>query len=175
MSDHFEFEIVDPPKVEEKKPTEAEKASLFESILMGKDITTKVTTSRGDFVVKYPTGKDLGTIDRIKAMRRNGISADSFDALAGYTSTVYATLDVVVIKGPEWFEKAKKDKPNFSFEGVPDDELINELYSRALDFRNNVQGRIKSEREDTKEASFAGPKETVDDGAISGIAHGPTT
>ena len=53
-----------------------------------------------------------------------------------------ATLDVMVVSGPRWFEDAKKANPNFSFLEAPSREFLAELYGKAHTFRENVERRL---------------------------------
>ena len=66
-----------------EKPTkelnENEKINMFNSIVMGKDVTEKISTSRGEFKVKYPRARDIQQIGRLQALRLNGIPIECFD------------------------------------------------------------------------------------------------
>lgn len=132
-------------KLETKEPSlETEKINeLFRSIVMGEDVTEIIKTKRGDFKVKFPRQRDLENIARLTAFRLNGIPASCFDAYSYNIMQQIATLDVVVISGPAWFELAKKENNNFSWRDIPSLPLIQEVYARAYEFRQKVQEQIE--------------------------------
>ena len=55
------------------------KADMFNSIVMGKDVTEIIKTSKGEFKVKYPRARDIQAIGRLQAYRLNGVSTECFD------------------------------------------------------------------------------------------------
>ena len=65
----MEYKIVDGENVEKKveKLTSDEREDLFTCLVMGKDVTSTVETSRGEFVVKFPKQKDVVSIGRVMA------------------------------------------------------------------------------------------------------------
>ena len=108
------MKIVDRINTQEQveKLTEEERDDIFTKLVMGKDVTEEMETSKGVFTVKYPKSKDALTIGRIAAFRRNFKPIEGFDAETEMINVMTATLDVVVVSGPRWFEAAKKVNAN---------------------------------------------------------------
>lgn len=135
-----------------EKPTkelnETQRVDMFNSIVMGKDVTEKIKTSRGDFKVKYPRARDLQQIGRLQALRLNGIPFECFDRNALALIQEVATLDVVVLEGPAWYENAKKENVNFSWADIPVQSYIQEVYAKAYEFRLKVQKLLESNDKD---------------------------
>ena len=127
-----------------KELNEEQRISLFNSIVMGKDITEKIKTSRGDFKIKYPRIRDIQQIGRLQALRLNGISADCFDQNVLALMQEIATLDIIVLEGPAWYENAKKENINFSWLDIPSQAFVQEVYAKAYEFRLKVQKLIES-------------------------------
>ena len=120
--------------------TAEQKTNLFISIVMGKDVTETIKTSRGDFKVKFPRMNDVQRIGRLQALRLNSIPAECFDANILALIQQIATLDVLVLEGPAWYENAKKEsKGNFSWGDIPLQSFIQEVYSALYGFRLKVQ------------------------------------
>lgn len=134
-------------KLEKKNEelNEEQKTSMFNSIVMGKDVTEMIKTSRGDFKVKYPRARDIQLIGRLQALRLNGISIDCFDKDVLALIQEIATLDVIVLEGPAWYENAKKENVNFSWLDIPSQAFIQEVYAKAYNFRLEVQKLIESD------------------------------
>jgi hypothetical protein len=170
MSD---FSVEDIPREKKIKETPQKDPDLFTAMLEGRTITKSFDTSRGTFKIKYPMGRDRIRIDQLKAIRRNGLPAATFDVSAMYNNEVFSTLDVVVIDGPEWWKNARAKDPDWSWEDCPDEELIIELYRLVDTFRGDIQVRIRQSRPAGKaELGKTGDTATsVDDGAFSGIAN----
>ena len=124
-----------------------EKSKLFYAMLNGQNVTDTIQTSRGDFFVKFPKQADLISISRIAAFMRGGLPASAFDAVSEYEIQKCATLDVMVISGPAWFENAHKKDKNFSWRDVPDAHFVNEVYAKALEFRQGVQNQLTGNKE----------------------------
>jgi hypothetical protein len=156
-------------KVEEL--TGEEKDDYFTQLVMGKDVTDEVDTSRGKFTIKYPKPKDLMTIGRISAYRRDYKPAAAFDRQTEMYNTMASTLDALVVSGPEWFEKAKKNK-NFSFLEVPSREFIAELYGKVYSFREEVDKRLDegTESDNQQVPAAKGADEAVDGGVFEGLS-----
>jgi len=137
----MEIDVVD--RIENKDPvekfTEGEKDDLFTQMIMGKDATYSVDTSRGNFKVKYPRAADIVTIGNLEAFRRNYKPVEGFDTGTEFINVMASTLDVIVVSGPPWFEEAKKANKKFSFLEVPDKEFLAELYSTAHSFRGEIE------------------------------------
>ena len=134
-------------KLENKEPelNEEQKVSMFNSIVMGKDVTETIETSRGSFKVKYPRARDIQQIGRLQALRLNGIPIECFDRNVLGLIQEIATLDVVVLEGPSWYENAKKENANFSWLDIPSQSFIQEVYAKAYEFRLKVQKLIESD------------------------------
>jgi hypothetical protein len=168
-----DFEIVDrPPEAEDKSAREAD---ILESLLSGKAIQKTLKTSRGDFIARFPNGGDRLKIDQMRALRRRGIPAESFDDVANSNNNIWSTLDVVIIDGPDWYKKAQKKPGGWSWEDGPDEELTVELFNLVRSFRLDVAEKIK-------QSKLGKPVETIEyspdaapmgDGAFSGLANGP--
>ena len=134
-------------KLEKKEETldETQRVDLFNSIVMGKDVTEIIHTSKGDFKVKYPRARDIQQIGKLQAYRLGGISSESFDKSILSMIQQIATLDVLVIEGPSWFENAKKENQNFSWLDVPSQAFIMEVFDLLYTFRLKVQKLIESD------------------------------
>ena len=136
-------------KLENKEElTETQKTNMFNSIVMGKDVTEIIKTSRGDFKIKYPRARDIQQIGRLQAFRLNGIPSECFDKNMLFLSQEIATLDVLVVEGPDWYENAKKENKNFSWLDIPSQEYIQEVYTLSYEFRLKVQELIESDIKD---------------------------
>ena len=138
------MEVVDHIDTQEQveKLTEEQRDDFFTKLVMGKDVTEEVETSKGIFTVKFPKSKDSLSIGRIMALRRNFKPVESFDSESEMINTMASTLDVVVVSGPKWFEDAKKTNSNFSFLEVPSRAFLAELYGKAYSFREKVEPRL---------------------------------
>lgn len=123
---------------------DTQKESMFNSIVMGKDVTETIKTSRGDFKVKYPRARDIQQIGRLQAIRLNGIPIECFDKNIIALMQEIATLDVIVLEGPAWFENAKKENVNFTWGDIPLQSYIQEVYAAAYTFRLKVQKLIET-------------------------------
>ena len=134
-------------KIENKNPelNETKRIDLFNSIVLGKDVTETIKTSRGDFKIKFPRARDIQQIGRLQALRLNGISIECFDKNVLALIQEIATLDVVVLEGPSWYENAKKENLNFSWLDIPSQAFIQEVYAKAYEFRLKVQKLIESD------------------------------
>lgn len=132
----------------ESKPEEldnVQKIDMFNSIVMGKDVTELIKTSRGEFKVKFPRARDIQQIGRLQALRLNGIPIECFDRNVLALIQEIATLDVVVIEGPAWYQNAKKANTNFSWLDIPSQSFIQEVYAKAYEFRLKVQKQLESD------------------------------
>ena len=134
-------------KIEKKEELldKSQQTSMFNSIVMGKDVTETIHTSKGDFKVKYPRARDIQQIGKLQAYRLGGVPIDSFDKNILAMMQQIATLDVLVIGGPSWYENAKKENPNFSWLEIPSQAYIMEVYALAYEFRLKVQKLIESD------------------------------
>lgn len=161
-------------KIEKKhnELNETERVDFFNSIVMGKEVTEKIKTSRGDFKVKFPRARDIQQIGRLQALRLNGIPIECFDQNVLALIQEVATLDVVVIEGPAWYENAKKENVNFSWLDVPSQSYIQEVYAKAYDFRLKVQKLLEPDNKDgNKELDSVSDAENNDSpGLFDGIS-----
>lgn len=151
--------------------TERQMNDLFYQLVRGKDITETVETKRGNFEVKFPKEKDIIKIGRLCALRRSGIAASNYDAATDQNIYVTSFLDIVVLGGPAWFENAKKENKNFSWEEMPDVDFVNDVYMKAYTFRNKVQEQLRAEADSghDKKSGDKNIPETVSDGLFEGI------
>jgi hypothetical protein len=156
-----------------EKLTDGQRDNFFTKLVMGKDVTEEVETSKGVFIIKYPKSKDLLTIGRIMSLRRNYKPVEAFDAESEMVNTMASTLDVVVVSGPKWFEDAKKANLNFSFLEVPGRTFLAELYSKAYSFREKVEPRLNQAEGsgDKRIPPKAGNDDAVDGGAFGGLSN----
>jgi hypothetical protein len=156
---------------------DGKKESLFFALLNGQTVTETIKTSRGGFEIKYPKQKDIISIGRVAAYMRSGIPAVNFDAAADYEIQKCASLDVMVSGGPAWFESAKKADKNFSWRNVPDAHFIDEVYAKALEFRQTIQKQLTGDREPVPEGingeDAGGLLPDVGDGVFSGVTSSP--
>lgn len=166
-----EFQITDEVRGEEVL-SEQQKDDIFYAIIMGKQITKIIHTSRGDFTLKFPKEKDRTAIDLLEASRRNGVAAESFTPIANSRLNEIATLDIVVIDGPAWYKAAKERNKKFSWGDMPDTEFVDSIFVEAWTFFQTVQSKFaeSKEPENTKSAESENVSETVGGGLFSGIA-----
>lgn len=170
------FEIVDRPLEDNQEIENSIKdIDLMEVLLSGKAIKKTLKTSRGNFVCLYPTGRDRLKMDQIRAIRRRGIPANTFDDMAEFNNNVWSTLDVVIIDGPEWYKNTKKNNPGWSWEEGPDEELTIELYNEVRSFRSDITEKIKQSPVGRPVERVELPADTtsMDDGTFSGITNRP--
>lgn len=160
--------------IEEKEEeiSEKQRDDIFYAIVMGKQITKVIKTSRGDFTVKFPKEKDRSAIDLLEASRRGGVAVESFSPAANSRLNEIATLDVVVIDGPDWYKAAKQRNKSFSWGDMPDTEFVDSIFVEAWTFFQKVQSRFSSDKEseNTENADEANVSETVGGGLFSGKA-----
>lgn len=149
---------------------ETQRVNMFTSIVMGKDVTETIKTSRGDFKVKYPRARDIQQIGKLQAYRLGGISAESFDKNVLTFIQEVATLDVLVLDGPDWFNNAKKENENFSWLDIPSQSFIMEVYSKLYTFRLKVQKCI--ETNDTEGSEGVAAVSDVKDNGSPGLFDG---
>ncbi len=120
-------------KLEDDKEYRAKAENYIRLLLSGDKVTEDVTYSGFTFKVAYPLPSDLRLIDQQMAKYCGGMRPGSFTPKALYTFEVYATLDHVVVDGPDWWKNlASSDK-------CPFDDLIAHLYRRWLRFYRKVR------------------------------------
>jgi len=151
--------------------TEEKKNDLFFTMLNGNTVEETVTTSKGDFVIKFPKQADLITIARVAAYMRAGIPAGNFDSAGEYEIQKCATLDVTVTSGPAWFDKIKKDR-NFSWRNMPDANFTDEVYAKALSFRQDVQAELRGIERDANNGIDEKGSEAIPSNVGSGLFSG---
>lgn len=139
----MQLEKIENVDIVEKEMSEAQKNDLFGNIIRGKDVTETISTSRGDFKVKFPRTKDLETIGRVLAFRLNGIPVQSVDPNVYALMQQIATLDVVVLSGPAWYENAKKEGKFTTWGDIPMQSYVQEVYGKAYSFRDKVQKELE--------------------------------
>jgi hypothetical protein len=156
-----------------EKLTEQEQDDLFTKLILGKDVTEVVDTSRGRFEMKFPKPKDILSIGRLAASRRNYKPSGAFDGESEMFNVMASTLDVVVINGPDWFESARITNKNFSFLEVPSREFIFELYGKASSFRVEVEECFVQDKKPVAKRVPAAKSAAgaVDSGAFEGLSN----
>jgi hypothetical protein len=152
--------------------TEEKRDDFFTKMVMGKDVTEEIETVRGKFTVKYPKPKDTIAIGKIAAYRRNYKPVEAFDVRSEEDNIITATLDVLVVSGPEWYETAKKTNQFFSFLEVPSRAFLTELYGKAYSFRGQVEKCLNEEERpaDQRVPAEKGADDAVDSGAFRGLS-----
>lgn len=138
----MQLEKIETVDIAEKEMSEAQKNNLFGNIIRGKDVTETISTSRGDFKVKFPRAKDLETIGRVLAYRLNGLNVQSMDPNVYNLMQQIATLDVIILSGPAWYENAKKEGNFKTWGDIPTQSYIEEVYGKAYSFRLKVQTEL---------------------------------
>jgi hypothetical protein len=167
-----DFEIVDrPPEVEDDKSVR--ETDILEALLSGKAVQKTLKTSRGDFIARFPDGSDRLKIDQLRALRRRGIPAESFDDAANANNNIWSTLDVVIVDGPDWYKNAKKKPGGWSWEDGPDEELTVELYNLVRVFRLDIAEKIRNSQfgRTVKESPVPSDSAPVGDGAFQGLTN----
>jgi hypothetical protein len=167
-------EFTDEIKSDKTEPiSEQKKDDYFFTMLSGKTVKEMISTTKGDFEVKFPKQNDLITIARLSAFMRAGMPAGSFDASGEYEILKCATLDTIIDNGPPWFNKIKKD-PDFSWRNMPDANFVDEVYAKALSFRKRVQAKLRGDKEvitaETPEKASGNVSADVGDGVFQGVA-----
>jgi len=113
---------------------------ILEQILEGKETIQEIKTNRGSFTISYALPRDLRKIEIEIARRMGGESESSFTPVQITNFRAYATLDYVITKAPEWWDKLE------SAEDCPDDDLIIQLYRGFLQFHKKTQKEISKSR-----------------------------
>lgn len=167
-----DFQIADEIIEKEEDVSEEQQNDIFYAIIMGKQITKVIHSSRGDFTVKFPKEKDRAAIELLEAGRRSGVSVASFSPAANSRLNEIATLDVVVIDGPAWYKNAKERNKKFSWGDMPDTEFVDSIFVEAWTFFQTVQSRFSEnkESENTENTHKADFPEAMGGGLFSGVA-----
>lgn len=152
--------------------SEVQQDDLFMAIVRGKDATEIITTSRGDFKVKFPKPRDLEAMARITANKLANIPASCFSLQNYSLMQQVAALDVVIVEGPAWYQLAKKNNPNFSWADVPSIAYLQEVYALAYNFRLKVQGLIDGNSPEVNPGmdEHEAPSNAGDTGAFEGLS-----
>jgi hypothetical protein len=155
-----------------EKLTEEQKDDFFTKMVMGKDVTEEIKTGRGTFTIKYPKPKDTIAIGKLAAYRRSYKPVEAFDVTSENDNIMTATLDIVVVSGPEWYENAKKINKFFSFVEVPSRKFLTEFYGKVYSFREQVETCLDEGEEpaDRRIPAEAGADDSVDGGAFGGLS-----
>ena len=136
---------------------------IFEKLLKGEDITEKIETDRGEFLLKYPLQKEHKEIikKRIKYLEDLNIDNLTDNELTAYN--VIAILDTVIIKSPEWWTSA------YNIFNI-DYSLILELYRGYLLFSRKIQDHCNNSRigKDDNRDDRDNKNETMGIGLFSG-------
>lgn len=143
----------------------------LEKLLRGEEIFEYIDTRRGKFKIIYPRPRVLRHIQVLLAERFNGQNLNNIKDTTIRNYEVYATLDVVVVEGPKWWDKLD------SSEDCPDDDLILSLYRGYLRFygaiRRKILGSDIQAGNKPDEGDAGDEKAPVGPGAFQGLAHGP--
>ena len=145
-----------------------EKTDPLEILLSGERLTKTEKTRRGEFVLAFPLPSDLRRIEVRVAGMLEGQPASSFPPATLANFRAYATLDVVIVNAPEWWEDME------SPEQCPDDELVTDLYGRYLRFYRETQRILTRGRSGLSVGKIKrkNKAEVVDDAPFQGLANG---
>lgn len=167
------METVDEIKTNEVEELPKEKANdFFMQLVRGKDVIETISTSHGEFKVKFPKQKDIIAIGRLVARNHIGLPADCFDKATETKIQVISTLEIIVVDGPTWWKNAKKENENWNWGYVPDETFLNELYLKAYDFRTKVEENFRPvKREESGGVSTeSGANDSMDYGLFEGMS-----
>ena len=143
---------------------------LLNKILKGEEITETFETDAGMFVIQYPTPEMLRLIDIEVSRRYPGCDINHILESSVRSTKVYVTLDMVVKKGPDWWENLR------TCEACPDQSLILYLYGRfqflCSQVREKIDGPVRKVGIPLDELFKGSTSQTVDDGAFSNITNG---
>jgi hypothetical protein len=143
---------------------------VLQKLLSGEQILETIQTKRGTFTMKYPRPRVTQQIVVLLAQRFEGVNLGNLPEQMVANYRVYATLDIVVVKAPKWWDDLDSSLD------CPDDKFILDLYRRYLQFYNRVQSEIEGPkpepRKDATPGAGDGKEAPVDPGAFSTIALG---
>jgi hypothetical protein len=158
-------------KASEDDENTPEVNETLEKLLRGEEIFEYIDTRRGKFKIIYPRPRVLRHIQVLLAERFNGQNLNNIKDSTIRNYEVYATLDVVVVEGPKWWDKLE------SSEDCPDDDLILALYRGYLRFcdaiRRKILGSDLQAGEKPDESTAGDEKAPVGTGAFSGLTNRP--
>lgn len=152
--------------------TKEEQDDLFMQLVRGKDVTEKVETSRGEFIVKYPKQKDMISIGRLTAYKHRNLNVNCFDEDTEAMIKITSYLEVCVVDGPAWYKNARNEKSDWSWEDIPDSEFITDLFVKAQTFRQKVASTFtkNAESKTDRVSTDTSDTDTLDNGLFSDIA-----
>lgn len=139
---------------------------LFEKLVNGEDITEEIETHQGTFTIKFPLGTDFIKISRRKAEMRGDIPPERFNKAEDIDFEAYAALDVVVLKGPDWWEKLKSSTQ------CPDQKIVTTLYRGYLRHYAAIQQKISPHGRSDGDGKVQDDDEVVGDGPFSAVTYG---
>jgi hypothetical protein len=118
-----------------------------------------------------PIGETIDTALE-RAAAPNNKPVEGFDNSTETDNVITATLDVMVVSGPAWFEAARKVNKTFSFLEVPSREFLMELYGKAYSFREEVDKSLNAGEgaADKPIPPAAGADDAVGGGAFGGLS-----
>ena len=147
-----------------------ETVDVFAALLEGKPVTTKVETARGNFTLKFPDANDKRRIRVLIADEKMGRPDDAFSWQDRQDIESAATLNVLVVNGPAWWETKMKKR----WDGFPDAKLMQDLLARGRLFRIQVERDIATSGYGRNVAGAPGSdtEEAVGGGAFQGLAYG---
>lgn len=119
-----------------------EENTIIGKISKGKNPEEIVSTPYGEFIVKFPTGKDINVIARKKAAALGGMPISSF----GYETVMKIERDVtlaeVITSYPDKFPIEFKGE---DFDNFPDEEVKNTIFKAFNTFFSTTQEAISAE------------------------------
>ncbi|MDC7221543.1 MAG: hypothetical protein PQJ59_16535 [Spirochaetales bacterium] len=116
--------------------------SLIVQMAKGKYKEEIFPTKYGEFIFKYPSGRDYMLIEKKKADWLGGRRMDQFNGLFLQSLDVDATLSVVITAYPEGYPSEFRGDNIIDF---PDQEVKNALYKAFITFSGEEQTRISGE------------------------------
>ena len=122
-----------------------EENSIIGQISKGNYPEEIISTKYGEFIVKFPSGKDFQVVSRKIAALFGGMPISSFGANMSFTNERDMTLSVVITSYPDKFPK------NFQGDDIvdfPDEEVKNSLFKAFNTFYTGTQSKISGESGD---------------------------
>lgn len=122
-----------------KGENEMEDNTIIGRISKGEYPEKVVKTKYGEFKVKFPSGRDVQLIGRLKASYMGGFPSNQFDINFLNTFERDATLNVIITSYPdEVGEEFRKD----NFVDFPDEEVKNSIYKEFNTFLSDTKKSI---------------------------------
>jgi len=119
-----------------------EENTIIGKISKGKNPEEIVSTPYGEFIVKFPTGKDINVIARKKAAALGGMPITSFGFETVMRIERDITLSEVITGYPDKFPKEFKGE---DFDNFPDEEVKNTIFKAFNTFFTETQESISKE------------------------------